>query len=143
MSGDSVLRLIGSRNKCRFTRVVRGKHLILKFVELGMTVGSTTGFVSVLIPLELDPDIYVGVRGKIFPLRCRGSVPSGVRGAFSARVPDSSVGGVPVGYCPDDGHMEEEVQLEVQVEEERTGEKHGEEQSEEQRVKEQTTAQRG
>ena len=55
-----------------------------------------------------------------------------VRGAFSARGPDSSVGGVPVGYCPDDGHMEEQVQLKVQVEEERIGEKHGKEQGEEQ-----------
>ena len=54
-------------------------------------------------------------------------------------VPDSSVGVVPVGYCPDDGHMEEEVQLKVQVEEEKTGETHGKEQSEEQRVKERTT----
>ena len=33
-----------------------------------------------------------------------------VRGVISARVPDSSVGGVPVGCCPDDDHMEEEVQ---------------------------------
>ena len=48
-----------------------------KFVALGMTVGSTTGFVSVLIPLELDPGVSVGVLTKIFPLRCRGSVPSG------------------------------------------------------------------
>ena len=48
-----------------------------KFVALGMTVGSTTGRVSVLIPLELDPGISVGVLTKIFPLRCRGSVPSG------------------------------------------------------------------
>ena len=31
--------------------------------------------------------------------------------AFSARRPDSSVGGVPVGCCPDDVHMEEEVQI--------------------------------
>ena len=38
-----------------------------------MTVGSTTGFVSVLIPLKLDPGISVGVLTKIFPLRCRGS----------------------------------------------------------------------
>ena len=57
-----------------------------------------------------------------------------VRGAFSAKGPDSSVGGVPVGYCPDDVHMEEEVQLKVQVEEERIGETHGKEQGEEQRV---------
>ena len=61
-----------------------------------------------------------------------------MRGAFSAKGPDSSVGGVPVGYCPDDVHMEEEVQLKVQVEEERTGETHGKEQSEEQREREQT-----
>ena len=67
----------------------------------------------------------------------------GVRGAFSAKGPDSPVGVVPVGYCPDDGHMEEEVQLKVQVEEERIGEKQGKEQGEEQRVKERTTAQRG
>ena len=42
-----------------------------------------------------------------------------VRGVNSVRGPDSSLGGVPVGYCPDDGHMEEEVQLKVQVEEDR------------------------
>ena len=66
-----------------------------------------------------------------------------MRGVISARGPDSSIGGVPVGYCPVDGHMEEEVQLKVQVEEERIGEKHGKEQGEEQRVKERTTAQRG
>ena len=51
----------------------------------------------------------------------------GVRGAFSAKGPDSSVGGVPVVYCPVDDHMEEEMQLKVQVEEERLGETHGEE----------------
>ena len=44
-------------------------------------------------------------------------------------------------FCPDDGHMEEEVQLKVQVEE-RIGETHGKEQGEEQRVKERTIAQR-
>ena len=60
----------------------------------------------------------------------------------SASGPDSSVDGVPVGYCPNDGHMEEEVQLKVQVEEERIGETHGKEQGEEQRVKEQTTLRR-
>ena len=48
-----------------------------KFVALGMTVGSTTGLVSVLIPLELVPGISVGVLTKIFPLRCHGSDPSG------------------------------------------------------------------
>ena len=66
-----------------------------------------------------------------------------MRGVFSAKGPDSSVGGVPVVYCPDDGHVEEEVQLKVQVEEERIGETRGKEQGEEQRVKERTTAQRG
>ena len=55
---------------------------------------------------------------------------------------DSSVGGVPVGYCSYDNHMEEEVQLKVQVEEEMIGETHGKEQGEEQRVKEQTTLKR-
>ena len=50
---------------------------------------------------------------------------------------------VPVGYCPDDAHTEEEIQLKVQVEEERIGETHGKEQGEEARVKERTTAQRG
>ena len=45
---------------------------------------------------------------------------------------DSSVGGVPVGYCPDEVHMEEEeAQVMVQVEEEEIGETHGEEQGEE------------
>ena len=52
---------------------------------------------------------------------------------FSAKWPDSSFGGVPVVYCPDDDHMEEEVQLRVQVEEEEIGETHGEEQGKEQR----------
>ena len=67
-----------------------------------------------------------------------------MRGVFSAKGPDSSFGGVPVVYCPDDDHMEEEVQLKIQVEEEgEIGETHGEEQGKEQRVKERTTAQRG
>ena len=66
-----------------------------------------------------------------------------MRGVFSAKVPDSSFGGVPVVTCPDDDHMEEEVQLSVQVEEGGIGETHGKEQSEEQRVNERTTAQRG
>ena len=61
-----------------------------------------------------------------------------MRGVFSAKGPESSVGGVPVVYCPDDGHMEEEVQLRVQVQEEEIGETHGQEQGEEQRIKEQT-----
>ena len=55
-----------------------------------------------------------------------------VKGAFSARGPDSSVDGVPVVYCTYDIHMEEEVQVKVQVEEE-IGETHGTEQGEEQR----------
>ena len=65
-----------------------------------------------------------------------------MRGVFSAKEADSSFGGVQVVYCPDDDHMEEEVQLRVQVEE-GIGETHGKEQGEEQRVKERTTAQRG
>ena len=60
----------------------------------------------------------------------------------SAKGPDSSVGGVPVGNCLDVDHMEEDVQVRVQVEVEREeqgiGETHGKEQGEEQRVKEQT-----
>ena len=44
--------------------------------------------------------------------------------------------------CPDDVHMEEEVQVKVQVEEEEIGETRGKEQGEEQRVKEQTTLRR-
>ena len=36
-----------------------------------------------------------------------------VRGVLLAKGPDPSVGGVPVGYCPDDVHMEDEVQLRV------------------------------
>ena len=55
-----------------------------------------------------------------------------MRGVFLAKGPDSSVGGVPVGYCLDEVHMEEEeVQVKVQVEEEEIGETHGEEQGEE------------
>ena len=63
-----------------------------------------------------------------------------VRGVFSAKGPDSSVGGVPVVNCPDVDHMEE---VEVEREEQGTGETHGKEQGEEQRVKERTTAPRG
>ena len=49
-----------------------------------------------------------------------------------ANGPDSSFGGVPVGYFPDEVHMEEEeIQVKVQVEEEETGETHGKEQGEE------------
>ena len=66
-----------------------------------------------------------------------------MRGVFSAKGPDSSFGGVPVVHCPDDDHMEEEVQLKIQVEKEGIGETHGKEQGEEQRVKERTPAQRG
>ena len=54
-----------------------------------------------------------------------------MRGVFSAKGPDSSVGGVPVGNCPDVAHMEEEAQVNVQVEVEREeqgiGETHGKE----------------
>ena len=58
-------------------------------------------------------------------------VQNDVRGVLLAKRPDSSFGGVPVGYCPDEVHMEEEgVQVKVQVEEE-IGETHGKEQSEE------------
>ena len=66
-----------------------------------------------------------------------------MRGVFSAKGPDSSVGGVPVVNCPDVDHVEEEVQVSVQEEEEGIRETHGKEQSEEQRVKERTTAPRG
>ena len=66
---------------------------------------------------------------------------------FSAKGPDSSFGGVPVGNCLGDDHTKEEVRVRVQVEVEREeqgiGETHGKEQGEEQRVKERTTAQRG
>ena len=56
----------------------------------------------------------------------------GVRGVLLAKVPDSSFSGVPVGYCPDEVHMEEEgVQVQVQAEEEEIGETHGREQGEE------------
>ena len=58
-----------------------------------------------------------------------------VRGVFSTKGPDSSVGGVPAVSCPDVDHMEEEVQVSVQVEEEGMGETHGKEQGEEQKVK--------
>ena len=66
-----------------------------------------------------------------------------MRGVFSAKGPDSSVGGVPVVNCPEVDHVEEEVQVSVQVEEEGIRETHGKEQGEEQRVKERTTAPRG
>ena len=66
-----------------------------------------------------------------------------VRGVFSAREPDSSVGGVPVVNCPDVDHMEEEVQVSAQVQEDGIGETHGKEQGEEHRFKQRTNAQRG
>ena len=54
-----------------------------------------------------------------------------MRGVLLAKGLDSSFGGVPVGYCPDEVHMEEEgVQVQVQAEEE-IGETHGREQGEE------------
>ena len=60
-----------------------------------------------------------------------------MRGVNSAKVPDSSFGGVPVGNCLDVDHMEEEIQVRVQAEVERQeqgiGETHGKEQGEEQR----------
>ena len=40
-----------------------------------------------------------------------------MRCVFSGKGPDSSFGRVPVVYCPDDNHVEEEVQLRVQGEE--------------------------
>ena len=47
---------------------------------------------------------------------------SAVRGVLLARRPDSSFGGVPVGYYTDEVHMEEEeVQVQVQAEEEEMG----------------------
>ena len=51
-----------------------------------------------------------------------------------AQGPDSSVGEVPVGSCPDEVHMEEDgVKVQVQAEEEEIGETHGREQGEEKR----------
>ena len=53
------------------------------------------------------------------------------RGVFG-KGPDSSFGGVPVGNCPDEVHIEEEgVQVKVQVEEQEKGKTHGKEQDEE------------
>ena len=55
-----------------------------------------------------------------------------------ARGPDSSFGGVPVGYCLDEVHMEEEeVQVQVQAEGE-MGETHGKEQGVEKRENKQS-----
>ena len=79
----------------------------------------------------------------VMPRGCRREEWADVRGVFSAKGPDSSCGGVPVVYFPEDAHIQEEVQLRVQLEEEEMGETHGKEQDEEQRVKERTTAQRG
>ena len=53
-----------------------------------------------------------------------------VAGLLLAKGPDSSFGGVPVGYCPDEVHREEEG-VQVQAEEEEIGETHGREQGEE------------
>ena len=48
-------------------------------------------------------------------------------------------GGVPVGYCPDEVHMEEEgVQVPVQAEEEEIGETHEREQGEKKRENKQS-----
>ena len=70
-----------------------------------------------------------------------------VRGVFSAKGPDSSVGGVPVVNGLGVDKMEEEVQVSVQVKVEREelgiGETHGKEQGEEQRVKKQSNARHG
>ena len=57
-----------------------------------------------------------------------------------AKGPDSSIGGVPVGYCPDEVQMEDEgVQIQVQAEEEEEiGETHRGEQSEEKRENKQS-----
>ena len=45
--------------------------------------------------------------------------------------PDSSFGGVPMGYFPNEVHMEEEeIQVKVQTEEKETRETHGKEQNE-------------
>ena len=50
-----------------------------------------------------------------------------MRGILLAKGPDSSVGGLPVGCCPDEVQMEEgEAQVKVQVEEEEIGETHAE-----------------
>ena len=49
-----------------------------------------------------------------------------------AKGSDSSLGEIPVGYCPDEVHMEDEkVQVKVQIEQEEIGETHGKEQGEE------------
>ena len=51
-----------------------------------------------------------------------------MRGALLAEGPDSSIGGVPVGYSPDELQMEEErVQVQDQEEEEEDRETHGRE----------------
>ena len=64
-----------------------------------------------------------------------------MRGPLLTTGPDASVGGVPVGYCPEEVHMEEEkVQVKVQVEE---GETHGREQDEEQGENKQSSRTRG
>ena len=61
----------------------------------------------------------------------------GVRGVNSVKVPDSSIGGVPMVNCLGVDHMEEEVQvkfqMEVEREEQKVRETQGKEQSEEQR----------
>ena len=55
-----------------------------------------------------------------------------MRGVLLTKGPDSSVGGVPVGSCLDEVHMEEEgIKVLVQAEEEEIGETHGREQGEE------------
>ena len=63
-----------------------------------------------------------------------------MRGELSAKGPDSSVGGVPVGSCLGEVHMEEErVEVKVQTEEEEEkGKTHGREQGEEKRENKQS-----
>ena len=65
-----------------------------------------------------------------------------LRGVFSTKEQDSSVGGDAGYVCLGEVHMEEEVQVRVQVEEEGIGETHGEEQgkgTESQRTDNRTT----
>ena len=65
-------------------------------------------------------------------MACFASSASCERGIFRPR-------GQTPQYCPDDVHMEEEVQLKVPVEEECIGETHGKEQGEEQRENKQSS----
>ena len=88
---------------------------------------STSSYPVTPVDLERKPSLgsqpTVAVRPRVRSgyqgiALCRDErLPCDVKGAFSVKGPDSSLGGVPEGYCSEDIHMEEE-KVEVKVQEE-------------------------